>query len=101
MRPAKFLFALLFGAAVVIAFLKLLFFVVLAAAVFGTLFFAFRAARFLAFRSGRAQAGFAPQQYAPPVRLGGYGPQHAWPNAGPRPFQLGEKRPIGRHIEVL
>lgn len=97
MRPAKFFIALLFGAAVLITFLKLLFFAIMAAAVFGTLFFVFRAGRYMGGRQGYAQSRFGPANY-PPMRFNER--QHAQP-IDPRRFQNREKQAFTRGIEVL
>lgn len=98
MRPAKFFFALLFGAAVLITFLKLLFFAIGAAAVLGTLFFAARGVR----SSVAGRGDFYPSRFAhgsyPTVQLGGF--SDAQP-IDPRTFQFVEKQQVGRQIEVL
>ncbi|MBL7825119.1 MAG: hypothetical protein JNJ57_00705 [Saprospiraceae bacterium] len=96
MRPARFLFALLFGAAVLITFLKLLFFVVAVAAVVGTLYFGFRAASYFGqFRGQRQMAGYAGNY--PPVQLGG----NPWNYQPQQPFQFRQKQGFEKHIEVL
>ena len=97
MRPAKFAFALLFGAAVLVTFLKLLFFAIAAAAVLGTLFLVFRAGGLAASMRGQHWQSFGPVNQQP-IWLGGR------PNAhplDPHPFQRTEKQPFARHIEVL
>lgn len=97
MRPAKFAFALLFGAAVLITFLKLLFFAIAAAAVLGTLFLVFRAGSLAASMHGHQWQNFShASQY--PMQFGGH--MNAQP-LDPRSFQRTEKQPFARHIEVL
>lgn len=97
MRPAKFAFALLFGAAVLITFLKLLFFAIAAVVVLGTLFLVFRAGSLAASVRGQHWQNFGHTSQQP-MWLGSH------PDAqplDPRSFQRAEKQPFARHIEVL
>lgn len=96
MRPARFLVALLFGAAVLITFLKLLFFVLMVAAVVGAAFFAARTLHFLwtgaqehrmAWQGRSFAHNFGPAYAALPIQ-----PLDAYPQSAPR---------TGRIIEVL
>jgi hypothetical protein len=113
MRFARFFFALLFGAAVFITFLKLLFFAAMAFAVVGALFFVFRAFLHLGAVRSHHRAGFPHAAYhwnfsdgpygQPVVSLGGYAEHRDFPARPFRraPFQPVEKQAPGRHIEVL
>ncbi len=98
MRPFKFMLALLFGAAVIITFLKLLFFAVVVAAVGGTLFAAFRAGRVAeAWRGSGGQPQFLSGN-AQPFSLSA--PSNAM-SLGRQPMQFAENQRVARSIEVL
>lgn len=98
MRPAKFFLALLFGAAVLITFLKLLFFALMATVVFGSLYMIFRAGAYMARYGGQPQHHFAPNYHYPSRWNNRF--QEAQP-MDPFLFQQGNKQGATRHIEVL
>ena len=101
MRPARFFFGLLFAAVFLITLMKVLFFGLVAAAVFGGIFFLGRAFRRF---GGR---GYGPPGYFPHERGGWQQPfletgqspfaQPLDPNWQPRQ----RSAPLGRRIEVL
>jgi len=102
MRPARFFFGLLFAAVFVITLLKILFFGIVAAAIFGGIFFLGRAFRrhrgrgyyghpgYAAFGNSPWQQPFLQQESSPFA-------QPLDPNWQPRQ----QKAPMGRRIEVL
>lgn len=101
MRPAKFFFALLFAGVFLVTLMKVLFFGLIAAAVFGSVFFLGRAFRrfggrgygrhgYFPYDNFQGQPPFLGQQQAPFA-------QPLDPNWQPRQ----RATPIGRRIEVL
>lgn len=101
MRFAKFFFALIFGAVFIITLLKVMFFILTAAIVVGSIFLA---SRFFGYRRYRQmqwqqqQYGPAPQQFAP------FAGQQQSPFEQPlNPnWQRRQAAPVhGRRIEVL
>lgn len=95
MRPAKFFLALLFGAAVLITFLKLLFIGIVFATIFGLFYFVFRAGQMT---SGKSRHFPMAQAYGPqPLDRQEYGAPF---NRGYAVPQTPHRAP-GRHIEVL
>ncbi len=98
MRPAKFFLALLFGAAVLITFFKLLFFAIMAAAVIGSLFMVFRAGAYMARFGGQPPHHFVPAPQYPSSWSSGF--QSAQP-IDPFFTQQTDKQITTRHIEVL
>ena len=101
MRPAKFFFGLLFAAVFVITLLKILFFGLIAAAVFGGIFFLSRSFRRHRGR-GYGRPGYFPSENAPWQQpfLEQEQPTFAQPldpNWQPRQ----RAAPLGRRIEVL
>ncbi len=101
MRPIKFFFALLFGAAVLITFLKLVFFAVMAIAFFGALFFAFRAFRFMAMARQNQQPYYGQQRHFAPHWQQPEDQSPIYPLDGMRNFRNQSRQPMGRNIEVL
>jgi hypothetical protein len=101
MRPVKFFFALLFGAAVLITFLKLVFFAVMAIAFFGALFFAFKAFRFMAMAWQNQQPHYGQQRYFAPHWQQPEDRSPIYPLGGLQTFRPQSRQPMGRTIEVL
>jgi hypothetical protein len=97
MRPARFFLALLFGAAVLITFLKLLFFAAIAAVVFGGIYFLFQGVRHTAIGKNWGQAPFVPDQQFPMNRI----PQNTIQPFGMGKFPATPQQTFPRHIEVL
>ncbi len=101
MRPAKFFFALIFAGVFLITLMKVLFFGLIAAAVFGSVFFLGRAFRRFGGR-GYGRQGYFPYENAPwqqPFLEQGQSQfiQPLDPNWQPRQ----RATPMGRRIEVL
>jgi hypothetical protein len=98
MRPARFFLALLFGAAVLITFLKLLFFAAMAAVVLGGMYLLFQGIRHTTARSKHwNQAPFAPDQQFPMSTM----PQNTIQPFGIGTFPVTPQQAFPRHIEVL
>jgi hypothetical protein len=104
MRPAKFFLGLLFAAAVLITFLKILFFIVMVSLFAGGLFFAGRTFWWLGTRSARRQQAFYGNHpgslYAaePLPRRQQAQAEPLVPFYGRQPFTVS---PFARQIEVL
>lgn len=102
MRPAKFFFALIFAGVFLITLMKVLFFGLIAAAVFGSVFFMGRAFRRFGGRGHYGHPGYYPQENArwqPPFVGQGQSTyiQPLDPSWQPRQ----RNAPVGRRIEVL
>jgi hypothetical protein len=103
MRPAKFFLGLLFAAAVLITFLKILLFIVMASLFAGTLFFAGRAFWWMGGKSARRQRAFYGNQpgglyAAEPLSKAYQSPAEPFAPLYRQPFTTS---PFARQIEVL
>lgn len=99
MRPLRFFIALLFGAAVLITFLKLLFFAAMAALVIGGMYLLFRTFQYAAMGRAMSQGrqGYTPhafQMQYPAQPFGGFQPTSPFGYAP-------QAAPPARHIQVL